>query len=155
MMKLIALALSLTLLTGCTWSAGPLMLWGRGNAVILSEDADRFYADGMDAFHRTDYALAQEKFQAAVEANPKMAAAWLGLAGSYDYLRRFDLADRAYREVERLTGPTPSLLNNRGYSHYLQGNLVKARALYEEAARLAPNDPIIAANIEMLHARKL
>jgi len=152
-MKFIALALSLSVLTGCTLSAGSLMFWSSGDAVVTSSDSERLYEEGMSAFHRTDYGLAQEKFQAAIEANPKLVAAWLGLAGSYDHLRRFDLADRAYNEVERLAGRSASLLNNRGYSYYLRGDYVKARIFYEAAEQMAPDDPVVARNIQLLQTR--
>ena len=42
--------------------------------------------------------------------------------------RRFDLADRAYAQVEKLSGRHATLLNNRGYSYMLRGDLSKARA---------------------------
>jgi Flp pilus assembly protein TadD len=155
MMKLPALILSLTLLSGCSMSAGPFIFWSSADATSVGmTESERLYQDGLNAFQHTDYGLAQQKFQASVEANPKFAVAWLGLAGSYDQLRRFDLADRAYQEVERLTGPTASLLNNRGYSQFLRGDLNKARGFYASALRLAPGDATIINNIAMVDARR-
>src|SRR6267154_2341041 len=58
-------------------------------------------------FRQGNYGLAEHYFQRAVELGPREAEAWLGLAASYDRLRRFDLADRAYGQLFQLTGRTP------------------------------------------------
>src|SRR4051794_30588932 len=47
-------------------------------------------------FQAQNYGLAEMHFRRAVEATPGSAEAWLGLAASYDQLKRWDLADRAY-----------------------------------------------------------
>ena len=61
----------------------------------------------------------------------------------------FDLADRAYGAAVKLTGDTPSLLNNEGYSYMLRGDLRKASALLDKALKLDP------ANETTLNNRKL
>lgn len=104
-------------------------------------------------FRDRNFGLAEERFRAAVETDPKNADAWLGLGATYDELRRFDLADRAYGHVERLTGPSAALLNNRGYSRYLRGDLAAARRDLTAAQAKAPNNPAIARNIALLSAR--
>jgi Flp pilus assembly protein TadD len=71
---------------------------------------------GQEFFNRGIYGTAQRYFQDAVEKAPQDPSAWIGLAASYDHLRRFDLADRAYREAIRLAGETTQILNNQGYS---------------------------------------
>jgi Flp pilus assembly protein TadD len=47
-------------------------------------------------------------------------------SASYDRLGRFDLAERAYQSAIHLVGETTVILNNRGYSYMLRGNLVAA-----------------------------
>ena len=69
-----------------------------------------------------------------------------------DELRRFDLAERAYRRALSINGRTALLLNNFGYHYLLQGKKSQARAILEEAARKAPDDPTIQANLELLEA---
>jgi Flp pilus assembly protein TadD len=49
--------------------------------------------------------MAERYFRRAVETHASDAEAWVGLAASYDRLRRFDLADQAYAEAIRLVGP--------------------------------------------------
>ncbi len=79
-------------------------------------------------------------FRAVVEKSPDNVTAWIGLAGSYDNIRRFDLADRAYREAIRLAGETPQILNNQGYSYMLRGDLRAARARFLKALRRDPHN---------------
>ena len=109
-------------------------------------------AKGRKHYHAGAYGLAEERFRAAIERNPNQTAAWVGLAASYDELRRFDLAERAYRRALSLNGRTALLLNNFGYHYLLQGKKSQARAILKEAARKAPDDPIIQANLELLEA---
>jgi Flp pilus assembly protein TadD len=97
-----------------------------------------------------DYGLAERHFRQAVEANPKSVEAWLGLAASYDQLRRFDLAQRAYDRVLALEGRSPSVLNNLGYHYMLKGNLGQARALLLEAAEKDPGNVIVQGNLRLL-----
>jgi len=106
---------------------------------------------GVEHFSRGNYGLAERYFRDAVEKAPKDATAWIGLAASYDRLRRFDLADLAYASATKLTGETVQILNNEGYSYMLRGNLVKARAKFMKACELDPNNPTIRNNLELLN----
>lgn len=102
------------------------------------------------AFRERDFGLAEKWYRAAVEARPDDSAAWIGLAAVYDELRRFDLADRAYAQALRLTGPTAQFLNNRGYSFLMRGDYAKARRDLAAARRKDPENATIARNIGAL-----
>ena len=102
------------------------------------------------SFHNGDYGLAEKGFRKAVEVTPDDTEAWLGLAASYDQLRRFDLADEAYRHVMVLGKDNPVVLNNAGYSELLRGNLQSARKFLMKAYELDPQNPYIANNIALL-----
>jgi len=106
-----------------------------------------------EQFRAENYGLAELHFRKAAEARPGDAEAWMGLAAAYDQLRRFPLADRAYAQAFRLVGPTPELLNNRGYSYMLRGDLPKASRDLAEAARLDPADERIRNNLRALDGR--
>ena len=54
--------------------------------------------------------------------HPRDLEAWIGLAASYDRLRRYDLADRAYDQAMKIAGPSAEILNNKGYSYMLRGD---------------------------------
>jgi Flp pilus assembly protein TadD len=105
--------------------------------------AKGFFRDG-------NYGLAERYFRRAAEAGPRDAEAWLGLAASYDRLKRFNLADRAYAQVLRLAGPTPEVLNNIGYSYMLRGDYRRAREKLLQAAARDPDNQYVRANLQLL-----
>jgi Flp pilus assembly protein TadD len=126
------------------------------NAGILGADPKDDLSLGKQHFRQENYGLAEHYFRRAAEAHPRDAEAWLGLAASYDRLRRFDLADRAYKQAVLIVGATPEVLNNQGYSYLLRGDYVRARAKFAEARALDPKNPYILNNIKLLEetARK-
>jgi Flp pilus assembly protein TadD len=81
---------------------------------------------------------------------PKSVEAWVGLAASYDKLKRFDLADRAYQQAIRLAGPTTEILNNQGYSYMLRGDRRRARIKLLEAQARDPGNPYVQNNLDLL-----
>jgi Flp pilus assembly protein TadD len=89
-------------------------------------------------------------YQQAVQVAPKDTEAWLGLAASYDQLRRFDLADQAYQHVMVLGKNNPAVLNNAGYSEMLRGNFASARRFLQRAQELDPQNPYILNNLALL-----
>lgn len=118
----------------------------------------RFYLGDEDArlghaqFIAGNFGNAEFSFRRAVEVNPRNSAAWLGLASSYDRLGRFDLAERAYKEVRLLIGENAVYLNNHGYSYMLRGRMKEAARLLGRARQLDPGNPTIENNINMLNA---
>jgi Flp pilus assembly protein TadD len=104
----------------------------------------------LEHFNRGDFGIAERYFRDAVEKAPRDASAWVGLAASEDRLGRFDLADPAYAQAVRLQGETTALLNNRGYSFMLRGNLVRARQDFTKAYARDPTNPIIFNNLKLL-----
>ena len=101
-------------------------------------------------FRNGDWGLAEENFRRAVELAPRDAEAWVGLAASYDRLRRFDLADRAYGNAIKLVGHNTVILNNLGYSNLLRGNIQEARRHFLLAHEKDPANPYIMNNLELL-----
>ena len=101
-------------------------------------------------FRNGDYGLAERNYRKAVEVTPKDAEAWLGLAASYDRLRRFDLADNAFEKVLQLGYNNAVVLNNAGYSQLLRGDLKSARRFLLKAYELEPENPYIVNNIALL-----
>jgi tetratricopeptide (TPR) repeat protein len=112
--------------------------------------SDEPLKEGVRQFQAGNFGLAQKHFQAAVEKTPRDAAAWLGLAASYDRLRRFDLADKAYDKAIGLRGRTVQILNNQGYSHLLRGDLAGARRFFLAAYEIEPENPTVLNNLKLL-----
>src|SRR5216684_4054875 len=107
---------------------------------------------GLEHFKKGNYGLAQRYFRDAVEKAPEDAEAWIGLAASYDRVRRFDLADQAYATAIKLTGETVQILNDRGYSYLLRGDLTKARVKFLKAYQLDPTNPVVINNLQLLNS---
>jgi len=107
---------------------------------------------GLEHFKKGNYGLAQRYFRDAVEKAPEDVEAWIGLAASYDRVRRFDLADQAYAQAIKLTGETVQILNDRGYSYLLRGDLTKARVKFLKAYQLDPTNPVVINNLQLLNS---
>jgi Flp pilus assembly protein TadD len=120
------------------------------NASVQYYPSDEPLRMGLEQFNRGNFGLAEKYFRDAVEKAPKDASAWIGLAASYDRLGRFDLADRAYDSAIRLAGETTAILNNRGYSYMLRGDLKDARRMFLKAWEREPGNPTIANNLKLL-----
>jgi len=130
----------------------------RAASVLVPQDysgptfPDGPYGRGAQHFNRGEYGLAERDFREAVEKAPKDASSWIGLAASYDRLRRFDLADRAYQQAIKLSGETAQILNNQGYSYLLRGNLAAAKAKLSKACALDPDNATLVNNMKLLDA---
>jgi len=130
--------------------AQPLLEPPAATPELLGADPNDDLSVAKKYFRQGSYGLAERQFRKAVELHPKHAEAWLGLAASYDRLRRFDLADRAYAQAIRLVGATPEIMNNQGFSYMLRGEHGRARTTLLAARAKDPANPYIQNNLEML-----
>jgi tetratricopeptide (TPR) repeat protein len=121
---------------------GMTTLFGKNPADDLAQ-AKKFFRAG-------HYGNAETYFRRAVETAPQDAEAWIGLAASYDRLKRFDLADRAYHHAIQIIGPTPVILNNQGFSYMLRGDYPRARERFLAAQAADPTNPYFRNNLELL-----
>jgi tetratricopeptide (TPR) repeat protein len=128
---------------------GPQNNTPRGEALAGNNPADDIKL-GKKHYREQNFGIAERHFRRAVEAAPQNAEAWMGLAASYDKLRRFDLADRAYQQALAIRGATPELLNNQGYSYILRGDYKNARIKLAEAKAKDPGSKYIQNNIDLL-----
>jgi hypothetical protein len=117
---------------------------------LVGDDPNDDVQLGKKYFRSNNFGLAERSFRSAVEKHPNDAEAWVGLAASYDRLRRFDLADRAYGQAIRLVGATPEILNNQGFSYMLRGDYARAHKTLEEAQAKDPANPYVQANLQLL-----
>jgi tetratricopeptide (TPR) repeat protein len=117
---------------------------------LLGSDPYDSLSLGKKQYLAHNFGLAEQHFRKAVEQHPSDVEAWLGLAASYDRLRRFDLADRAYKQAIGLVGPTATVLNNQGYSYMLRGDYKRAREKLIAAQRKDPGNKFIANNLRLL-----
>jgi Flp pilus assembly protein TadD len=152
-----ALALPLALLVaGCQGSTENKSLLESG---MKLEDpkfypSDHYVRMGKVHYRNAQYGLAEEEFRKALEVTPNDSEAWLGIAATYDQLRRFDLADKAYLQIAKVAVDDPIVLNNAGYSQLLRGNTASARKFLLRAHELDPDNPYIANNLALLGESK-
>lgn len=117
---------------------------------LLGSDPYDELSLGKKYYRSSNYGIAEKHFRRAVESHPRDAEAWLGLAASYDRLRRFDLADRAYGQAVGILGPTAEILNNQGYSYMLRGDYKRAHAALVAAQRKDPTNKYVQNNLRLL-----
>jgi tetratricopeptide (TPR) repeat protein len=117
---------------------------------LLGNDPNDDLSLGKKYFRAADFGLAERSFRRAVEMHPRDLESWIGLAASYDRLRRFDFADRAYDQAAKISGPTAALLNNRGYSYMLRGDYKRAHETLLQAQAQDPSNPYIKNNLDLL-----
>jgi len=117
--------------------------FGSAPEAVWLEKAKQNYKDG-------NYGLAERYFRQAIEERHSNAEAWLGLAASYDRLKRFDHAQRAYETLVKLVGHTPTVLNNLAYHQMLRGDYVSARRSLQAAQQADPQNPYIQNNMNLL-----
>src|SRR5262249_53021702 len=105
---------------------------------------------GKKHYRNANFGMAEKYFRRAVETHPRDGKAWMGPAATYDRLRRFELADRAYEQAIRILGPTVEVLNNQGYSYMLRGDYKRARARLIAAQNKDPSNKYVQNNLQLL-----
>jgi Tfp pilus assembly protein PilF len=117
---------------------------------LLGKDPNDDLNLGKKYFTSANFGLAEQHFRRAVEQHPRDAESWVGLAASYDRLKRFELADRAYAQAIAIVGESPEIMNNRGFSYLLRGDYARARRTLMAAQARAPDNPYIHNNLRLL-----
>ncbi len=117
---------------------------------MLGGDPNDDLSLGKKHYRVENYGMAERHFRRAAEQHPRDAEAWLGLAATYDQLRRFDFADRAYGQAIAIVGPTVEILNNQGYSYMLRGDYKHAREKLASAQHKDPQNKYVLSNLQLL-----
>ena len=102
-------------------------------------------------FEAGSFGYAARYFEMALNASPASSEACLGLAASYDWLHRFDLADNTYDKCRKIGGETFIYHNNIGFSYYLRGEYDKASENLAQAQALQPGHPVVENNLRILN----
>jgi len=155
-MAVLTLCVALSGLQACTTTESPAVEVTAALAVPPSRSPEEPKDDkelGKEHYRAQHYGLAELHFRRAVERHKDDPEAWLGLAAAYDQLKRFKLADRAYAEALKRAGPTAEILNNRGYSYMMRGDLKRASADLSLASAKDPESEHIRNNLRTLDER--
>jgi Flp pilus assembly protein TadD len=145
----VAAIVASVLLSGCTMSSKSIDKT-ETTSIMPKDVSAADLEQGKFQFREANYGLAERHFRKAVELRADNAEAWMGLAASYDQLRRFDFADRAYEQLLKVAGRKPEIVSNMGYSQYLRGNKKKAKALLIEAKKGMTDTTVVDANLALV-----
>ncbi len=104
----------------------------------------------MTAFESGNFGFSAKYFEMAAKKSPNDMTACLGMAASYDWLYRFDLADRAYGKCSKIGKDNFTYHNNVGFSYLLRGDYGKASVSFARAKQLRPGDPTAENNLRIL-----
>lgn len=151
----VAMALGATALTACS-SVGGLSSFGKNKLEVAELSnigdytAERALSEGRAHFRNSDFGYSAALYKRAVELNPTNAEGYVGLSASYDRLGRFDLSDRVYASLLKLSGASAQYYNNLGYSYMLRGKLGDALTNFRKAQALDPENMVVANNLQIL-----
>lgn len=149
-----AIALLVVPLAAC--SAAGLGTYGNNRLQVAelknpgSYTADTALVEARGHFRNNDFGHSAALYKRVVELSPNSAEGYIGLGASYDRLRRFDLSDRVYASLFAISGGTAQYYNNVGYSQMLRGNLREAVGNFRKAQKLAPDNLVIANNLQLV-----
>lgn len=121
----------LALLTGCASQHAELQIRPVGEAQARVDDGALATAEML--LRRGEYALAADAYRKAIRNDPAGAAAYNGLAISYDRLGRFDLSRRYYELALARAPREAKYYRNLARSLESQGETAQARELFAQA----------------------
>jgi len=143
-------------LAGCTMANFGGSAFG-GNKMQIAQlpdtgnyNTDSALTKARDHFRSNEFGYSAAYYKKVVELSPKNPEGYVGLGASYDRLGRYDLSDRVYASLHKLSGGTAQYYNNVGYSHMLRGNLTSALKNFRKAERLEPDNLVVANNLQLL-----
>ncbi|HEY9537807.1 MAG TPA: tetratricopeptide repeat protein, partial [Kiloniellaceae bacterium] len=136
------------LLSGCGTQLGDARAAFGYSGLIAGDPSLSSYEQAKADFAAARYGLAVKRFRRAMADDPASVEAVNGLAAAYDQLGRYDLAERYYQRALAMDPTSVQTLNNLGYSLLLQGKPELALTFFRDAARIAPDNTVIAANAE-------
>lgn len=150
------LSLAILPLTGCasgTFGAGA----GTSSSAQIADitqysnyTADQTLLQARSHFREMDFGYSAAFYKRYVELTPNDPEGYIGLGASYDRLGRFDLSDRVYASLHRISGDTVQYYNNLGYSQMLRGNLSAALTNFRKAQAIDPDNMVVQNNLQLL-----
>lgn len=149
MRAVVVLTAGLATIAGC----GSTAIEASRNAIpqsVPDVPAGAELSTAMTAFESGNFGYSAKYFEMAAKRSPQDMTACLGMAASYDWLYRFDLADRAYGTCHKIAKDAFSYHNNIGFSYLLRGDYGKASVSFAQARQLQPGDPVVETNLRIL-----
>ncbi|HEX8144624.1 MAG TPA: tetratricopeptide repeat protein [Pyrinomonadaceae bacterium] len=126
-----------------------------GQSSISSSDARakqsaQLVEEGIASMERGDAATARDRFQKAIEANPKDLAAHTYLGVIADSTGDLALAELHFATVARLDPTSPAARNNYGAILFRRGENARAATEFEASLRLNSKQPTALVNLAQI-----
>ncbi|MRX51760.1 hypothetical protein GI374_15270 [Paracoccus sp. S-4012] len=147
---MLILMIGIALLSGCSQDNAAAPRKATIPTNVPSVAAGTEFSTAKTSYESGNFGYAARYFDMALKASPQNMEACLGLAGSYDWLYRFDLADQTYARCRRIGGETFAYHNNLGFSYLLRGEHGRASVSLAQAQSLQPGHPVIETNLRIL-----
>jgi Flp pilus assembly protein TadD len=122
--------------------------------VIESERARSLQGQGLALSLLRRSAEAVPMLERAVAEDPGAWRAWNALGAELDTRREFARADQAYEQAIKGSGGHASVLNNRGFSHLLRGEVEPAAKDFVEALTKKPDLAVARTNLRLALAMR-
>ena len=113
--------------------------------------AESYVDEGNVYFNVGQFALAIDRYTAAIELDPGLAAAYYNRANAYTRSGEFEKALADYNRALELQPNDPDALNNRGMLHLYRGNSAAALADFDAALAVDPGDTTVMVNRGLAH----
>jgi tetratricopeptide (TPR) repeat protein len=111
-------------------------------------DAQQQYEAALAEYQKSLDACAHRGFVGGAKGNAaKQAMVHRRMGQSLDRMGRFAQAEVHYRAALKLCPDDPKVLNDAGYSYYLQSRWADAERTFKTAAKIAPNDYKVQTNL--------
>lgn len=152
----VAITMAALPLGGCTMANFGASAFGNNKLQVADLDNKASYTansaliEARGHFRNNDFGYSAAYYKRVVELAPNDPKGYVGLGASYDRLKRYDLSDRVYASLYKLSGGTAQYYNNLGYSYMLRGNLKAALKNFRKAMTLDPENVVIGNNVQLL-----
>ena len=113
--------------------------------------AESYVDEGNVYFNVGQFALAIDRYTAAIELDPDLTAAYYNRANAYTRSGAFEKALADYNRALELQPNDPDALNNRGMLHLYRGNYAAALADFDAALAVDPGDTTVMVNRGLAH----
>jgi tetratricopeptide (TPR) repeat protein len=113
--------------------------------------AESYVDEGNVYFNVGQFALAIDRYTAAIELDPDLTAAYYNRANAYTRSGEFEKALADYNRALELQPNDPDALNNRGMLHLYRGNYAAALADFDAALAVDPGDTTVMVNRGLAH----
>lgn len=90
---------------------------------------------------------AVDEFKKACDIRSGFAESWNAMGITYDQMRKFDEAEKAYMEALKINPNSAKYLNNLGFSYFSRGEYNQAAEAYKKALAFDPSNVQIRNNL--------